>query len=235
MQPGPMTFPSRLRDAALDALAVLFPVACVGCSAADRALCPECRLELAGPVTQLQPIDGVPVFSAARYDGAVRRSILAFKEQGRTDVAAPLARALLRAISAGLTGSAELVILPSGRDAMRRRGYDPVRVLLRAAGVVAPARVLYSALEHRQQKLLDRNGRLKNLRGTLRADPVAGRRFLLVDDVVTTGATLAEAVRALREGGAEVCAAATLAFTPRLFPPAAAIQGEFSDDPLTNP
>jgi predicted amidophosphoribosyltransferase len=88
------------------------------------------------------------------------------------------------------------------------------RAGLRVTPVFAPARA------HRAQKSLSVADRRSNLDGAFRLRrPVVGRRFLLVDDVVTTGATLLEAARTLREGGADVLGAATVATTPRRFRP----------------
>ena len=68
------------------------------------------------------------------------------------------------------------------------------------------------------QKSLGSSGRASNLHGALVAKrSLAGRVFVLVDDVLTTGATLDEAARAIRAAGGEVVGAATVAFTPRLF------------------
>jgi predicted amidophosphoribosyltransferase len=67
-----------------------------------------------------------------------------------------------------------------------------------------------------QQKSLAAGERAANREGYLRATrPLNGRRFVVVDDVQTTGATLAEAARAVRAAGGEVVAVATLAYTPR--------------------
>lgn len=221
-------------DAALDALAVLFPVTCAGCGRADRALCRDCRVACAAAPgagsTTTQVLGGsIPVVSALRYDGAVRATILAFKENGRTDVVGPLAAALRVALEeaariAGPPGQArhpvlELGTVPSTREGQRRRGYRPVDLLVRFAGFRA-ARVLTAAATAAKQKTLGREERGVNLHGSLRArGPLAGRRFVLVDDVVTTGATLAEAARAIREAGGEVAACASLAFAPLRFAP----------------
>jgi predicted amidophosphoribosyltransferase len=149
--------------------------------------------------------------------------MLALKEAGAT----PLARAFAPAFGAAITvavgaasGSADgglvLCPVPTTRAADRRRGYRPVEVLLAACGLRGEP-VFAAARPHPEQKALTKVDREANAAGTLRLRrPVAGRRFVLVDDVVTTGSTLLEACRVLRDGGAEVVAAATVAATPRL-------------------
>jgi predicted amidophosphoribosyltransferase len=219
--------PSPLRDAVLDAMAVVLPVTCAGCGADDRALCIACRSQL-----QPQPFvralgDGTPVWAALAYDGVVRRAILGLKEQGRTDVvktlAAPFASAVACAVAsaaqhAGQRGAVgvELVIPPVSRASFRRRGYDPVRLLARAAGLPRPTTALVNLRERASQKTLDRGQREVNLVGSMAPNgALQGRRFLVLDDVVTTGATLVEVIRSLRDGGAVVVGAAVLAATPQ--------------------
>jgi len=197
------------------------PVECAGCGLADRALCVQCRAQLAPRIITTE-VGGLETTSALRYEGAARFVIVAMKEQGRTDVAGPLAAALsaaLMAARAGSDGSVELATVPGSRAAYRRRGYDPVALLLRRAGAPRAARVLASVRATERQKTLGRAARGANLAGSLRASqPLAGRRFLLVDDVATTGATLLEASRAIRAGGGIVIGAVTLAITPLRFP-----------------
>ncbi len=214
---------SRLLTALLDAAAVLAPVICAGCGSNDRALCLECRRCLEVSVVERDLDDETRVFAALRYESAVRSAILGYKEHGRTDVAAALAVPFARAIAAAVVASTphrrvELVALPTGRAAYRRRGYDPVRLLLRKAGLGDDVRALRSVARRAEQKGLDSAGRARNLVGSMTAvGDIRDRRLLLVDDVLTTGATLTEAARALRAGGALVVGAATLAFTPKLY------------------
>lgn len=221
------------RGAVLDALAVVLPVVCAGCGRPDRALCQDCRAACA-VAPGLQPAgrralaDGTPVVSALRYDGAVRATILAFKESGRTDVVRPLAAALAvaieeaaRSIESSTTRGDHpefaLCPVPSTRAGQRRRGYRPADLLVRAAGF-RPRQVLVAATPATRQKTLGREDRVRNLRDSMRAPhPLGGRQFVLIDDVVTTGATLTEAARAVRDAGGKVAACATLAFTPLLF------------------
>lgn len=214
--------PSRVRDALLDAWAVLMPVDCAGCGSPDRALCTACRVLLAAEPAWHRLPDGTPTVGALDYSGTVRQVILSYKEQGRTDVAgalaAPLRAAIVTAASASAVTAPELALVPTSRASYRRRGYDPVALLVRRAGFARS-----SVLRHRRstlsQKALDAEGRHRNLAGSLQATrPLTGRAFILVDDVMTTGATLTEAARAIRAGGGEVIAAATVAHTERLFP-----------------
>ncbi|MFG2085820.1 MULTISPECIES: ComF family protein [unclassified Spirillospora] len=119
-----------------------------------------------------------------------------------------------------------VVWVPSRRGAVRRRGHDALRgvveVAVRRLHTAGVPVIGVDALRQRgrvaDQAALTAAQRTANLRGALEAGPrteVAGRRAVLVDDVVTTGASLTEAARALRAAGAEPLAAATIAATPR--------------------
>ncbi len=212
-----------MREALLDALALALPVACAGCGADGRELCEACRVRLAGsaPVRTATP-GGIAVYAGAEYADLVQRVVLAAKD-GRTTLATPLGALLAAAGELARTDGAipeavELCVVPSTRAAFRRRGYDPARLVLARAGL-HDARVLRPARPHRAQKGLARDDRAENLRGVHRArGSLAGRVFLVVDDVVTTGATIAEAARAIREAGGEVVGALAVAATPRRAP-----------------
>ncbi len=172
---------------------------------------------------------GLPVVhAAARYADEARATLLAHKERGVLALAGPLGTALAGAVRAGLreagAGSREawaggagepvlLVPVPSARRAVRARGHDPARrIALAAAGELrrtgTPARVL--AVLRQRHAVADQSGlgarqRRENLAGALAVAP-GGARLLggrepvvLVDDLMTTGASLAEAARAVRE------------------------------------
>ncbi|WP_228991687.1 ComF family protein [Streptomyces sp. DH8] len=194
-----------------------------------------------------------PVFAAAPYENAVRAVLLAHKERGALGLAGALGRALAGGVRAGAgrscgAGPLMLVPVPSARSATAARGHDPVRRIaaaaardLRRRGLPAQALPL---LRHRRP-VADQAGlrawqRRANLAGALELT-AGGRRLLrhgalrpglfhhgrviLVDDLLTTGSTLAEAARALgeAEGGARrpsvraVCGAAVVAASPSAF------------------
>jgi predicted amidophosphoribosyltransferase len=106
-----------------------------------------------------------------------------------------------------------VVPVPSSRAAFRRRGYAVTDLLARRAGAT-PRRLLVPGRAGLDQRGLGRQERARNVGGTLRARRAEGMRVVVVDDVVTTGATLDEAVRVLRRAGADVVGAAAVATTP---------------------
>ncbi|HWU47343.1 MAG TPA: phosphoribosyltransferase family protein [Humibacter sp.] len=228
---------SALRRAMLDAIAVVAPTTCSGCGVNDRALCDRCSAVLLPVDIQQHPVSGqadrVPlrVYSALRYAGVARQVLVAVKETGRTDAASGLAPALLASVDAALRDTStvvcargrpepviELATVPSSRAAFRRRGYHPVRLVLGCAGLRS-TRVLVAARQTIDQSALGIAARQQNRAGSLRARRSArGRAFLVVDDILTTGATIAEARRALEAAGATVVGAAVIAHTRRRLP-----------------
>ncbi|MEU4535393.1 phosphoribosyltransferase family protein [Streptosporangium sp. NPDC023825] len=219
-------------------LDLILPPRCAGCDAPGALVCPRCATELHGAPALRMP-DPVPpglpeCWSAAEYTPAVRRAIIAYKERGRTALAPPLAGALALAVA---TAAGErpvlLVPVPSARPALRRRGHDPVARLaalaagyLREAGWPASvARILAQRRHVADQAGLSSIQRAANLSAAFtvtvgRNAPVprswgGTEAIVLVDDIVTTGATLAEAARAMREAGVTPSLAATVAATRR--------------------
>lgn len=188
-------------------------------------LCPECRAALSGAAPRrVRPVPeprGLPVVhAAAPYGGAVRAVLLAHKERGALPLARPLGVALAGAVREGIAGvrggPVLLVPVPSGRGAVRARGHDPARRIALAAAAElrrsgTSARVLAVLRQRRpvaDQTGLDAPGRLENLAGALSVAAGGARllregRVVLVDDVMTTGASLTEAARAVRATPAE--------------------------------
>lgn len=211
-------FVIAVRAACAEALALLLPVACAGCDEPDTALCERCILALTPmPVHRTLDVPGgtVALWSALSFEGVAARVVRAIKEDGRTGLLAALAPALEVSLASAGAAGALLVPLPTSRASYRRRGFRVPDLLIRRAGF-RPHRLLAYTRRTSDQRGLDRAGRRRNVEGSLRASPdAAGRRVVVVDDVVTTGATLAEAVRALRAAGAEVVAAVAVAATPR--------------------
>ncbi len=199
-------------------LDLVLPLECGGCGAPSTRWCSTCAEALAvhtdEPMVIAPRLDpGVPVFSLGRYAGPRRSAILATKEHGRTDLVAPLASAVQAGVARLLAwGIVErpltVVPAPTRRSAARRRGGDPVLAMARAAatpGVTVVAALRMRAFT-RDSVGLSPAQREQNIAGRvlLRAD-VRGE-VLLIDDVVTTGATGCESVRVLHAAGARVSA-----------------------------
>lgn len=231
-----MTTRDRLRpwlDAAVAVLGLFLPVDCVGCGRPDRALCAACRHALDAMPRRVRLVAGVRLDAAFEYTGLVRTMLLELKLRGRVDLARPLGArfgGLVRAALADAGPGAVLLRVPPSRQGARRRGFDPV-VLLAARGGVrrsrAMSRVRAGGLVRRRagvgagagagagavhggQKERSAVERVGATVGTLSVTGVAGRAVVVVDDVVTTGVTMAEAVRAVRAAGGRVvrCVAA---------------------------
>lgn len=226
------------RAAGRDLLGLVLPVSCAGCGADDVAWCPRCAAWLDRPswraeqrAGRLDRMDGcppVPVWAVADFAGPVRRAVSAWKDHGRTDVTPVLAAAARRAARAAaddLRGSRVLVVpAPSTPAAVRRRGWDPASALAGAVadeftrrGVSAnPCRALRRS-PGADQVGLSARARSRNLSGQVRARAWPSVRpgpAVLVDDVLTTGATFAACVRALDEVGVQVVAGVVVASTP---------------------
>jgi predicted amidophosphoribosyltransferase len=234
LQSPPTDFPASTtpwRDALAAVVALFLPVVCVGCGAPDRALCRVCRAALDARPGRTRLVAGVRLDAAFEYEGLVRTLVLEWKLRARVDVAAPLTLrtgALVRTALAATPGVV-VVRVPPSRRGTRRRGFDPVVSVLRRAGIArAPAlrrvrpgnpvgppggpggggAVGTGAPSGGGQKERTALERVAATVGTLSAAPlqerVVGRDVVLVDDVVTTGVTMAEAVRAVRAVGGRV-------------------------------
>jgi predicted amidophosphoribosyltransferase len=144
------------------------------------------------------------VVAAWAYEGVPRALVLALKIRGLRPAAAPLAAGMVAAArSAGLRG-AILVWVPGRRADMRRRGFDHAELLARtvAGELGLPARPVMTRLGRTpDQACLSRTARRRNLVGAFGARPCSGP-VVLVDDVVTTGATVDVCARALLAAGA---------------------------------
>ncbi|MFC7491632.1 MULTISPECIES: ComF family protein [unclassified Knoellia] len=240
-----------------DLLDLVLPASCALCHRPDGPLCPGCRaaveecLHPSPRVALPSPCPpGMPqCWVSGEASGALRAVVTAYKDEQRRDLARPLSAWLAPALGAAtgsnagarraLRGRGLVVVpVPGSPRARRRRGDVPLRPLVTSAAeglagralvadVLAPTRIT------RDQSALDAAERALNLAGAMvvrerHRRVVEGAVCVVVDDLITTGATLAEASRALRDAGAaEVLAAAIGATRRRL-----AVDGQTDGPPL---
>lgn len=224
--------------AAADELAELvIPRACVGCGADTVSVCGHCLTGMATETITAVPRYGtVPVTAAGPYTGVLRAALVAFKESGRKDLAPLLGLQLARALTACLQETpapGRLVILvpvPATPRARRARDGNHVAQLCAAAadllntdGLRVHTAELLTVRRHRDQVGFGARSRRRNVRGSHALDTrltprarhaLSGATTILIDDICTTGATLAESARALRTGGILPCGTAVIALAP---------------------
>ena len=160
--------------------------------------------------------------SAAIYEGALREALHAFKFSRKRALARPLGDLALEQCAASLPEGIEAVIpVPLARERERERGFNQALLLARriAGRLELPTRPrwLVRVRATRPQSDLSAAERRANVRGAFRASRrVAGRHVVVVDDILTTGATLGECARALREAGAWRVGVVTVARVPQV-------------------
>lgn len=212
----------RLLDLAL-------PATCPGCGAEGPPICSSCRpaldARLALPAgTPLGLADGPPepllqLEWCAPFSGTVRRALHALKYAGERRLAEPLGQAVADRWRRAGAGGDLLVPIPVHATRRRERGYDQAELIAAATGAALPlpcAPALERVRATTAQYRLDRRHRAANVAEAFvvragASDTVHGRWVVLVDDVVTTGATLSAAAEALLDAGALAVSAIAMA------------------------
>jgi ComF family protein len=209
-------------------LDVVFPRRCAGCGGREWPFCADCRgrigvlcppgclrcglpLESSAPTCRACPPPAADWFRAAfAYDEPVRRALLSLKFGGQRSVADAFVPWLGRGLAGGAapgggTASVTVTWVPLGRRRRRGRGYDQARVLARglARATGVPCRALLERVrETDPQARRSAAERRRAVSGAFRATGSVPGRVVLVDDVLTTGATATECARVLRRAGA---------------------------------
>ena len=214
---------TRLLDLAL-------PARCPGCGAEGPPICDAClpgldaRLDLPAGIPIGLPSDiPAPLLQlewCAPFTGLIRDALHELKYSGEKRLATPLGQAVARRWSRAGAGGDVLVPVPVHADRARRRGYDQAELIARAAAQqlgLPCAPILERARATIAQFDLDRSERATNVEGAFRmregvsARALEGRWIVLIDDVVTTGATLAACAQPLLQAGAIGVSAITVA------------------------
>jgi len=204
----------------------IFPPRCISCDGLLREvefsnpICPACnshinwlRSDFFNP--ELESVSFVSARSLAAFDGPWRDVVHNLKYNKRLDLVGPLAGLLGRNIDYEYD---LITAVPLHKKRLRHRGYNQsallARRLARRAGINFTPNLLVRWADSPQQVGLSSAERLKNVRGAFlcgRPDDVRGRDILIVDDVMTTGATVNECAKALKNSGAARVDVLTLA------------------------
>ena len=182
------------------------------CGACEKAL-PYCREVRTGSFGRC----AAPLY----YEGAVREAILAFKFKGKLEALDCFGSLMAQTAAEAFSGEFDAVTwAPVSRKRLRQRGYDQARLLCASLCVdwhVESQETLRKVRDNPAQSgMEDAAARRANVLGVYEAvkpADIAGKRFLLVDDILTTGATLGECVRVLKAAGAADVVCLTLAVT----------------------
>ena len=206
-------------------LDLLYPPRCAFChdflETSREGICAHCRTGL--PFAQnggRQHFPFIPAcVSPLNYEGNVRESLLRYKFGGATGYAKVYGRLVAETVRTELPGAYDLITwVPLSRKRLRERGYDQAYLLAKETARhwgIEPVRLLRKTRNNAAQSGLasaaERRGNVLGVYTAENIDKIRGAKILLIDDILTTGATLGECVRVLREAGAADVVCATLA------------------------
>lgn len=201
-------------------LADSIPVLCVGCRRAGAVLCAGCReFLLRSRVPRTGTCLDDDLVALGPYEGPLRSAVQVLKYREATSVATLLGRMLAEECRRELdsTSAGSVVAIPTARSRRRRRGYDQAELIAQAVAShlgIPCVRVLARRCDVPPQTVLDAELRRSLPKDVFHLDRLPDSHVVLVDDVVTTGTTMATARRALETAGTRVTCAC-VAVTPR--------------------
>ena len=205
-------------------LDILFPPKCPFCGRVldHPGVCLACEEDLpwtVGAEALRTGPGGLRCAAPLWYEGLARDGILRFKFSGASGAARPLGALIAQCAAEQFSGAFDTVTwVPVSRQRLRKRGYDQAQLLAQAAcraWDTRPVALLEKTVDNPAQSgLQEAAARRANVLGAYTASPAAaGKHILLIDDICTTGATLVECIRTLREAGAADVICAALALT----------------------
>jgi len=209
---------------------LVFSKACISCSVPQFWLCPSC---LAGWNTNLKKssIDGKPIYFKSDYTSKTASIILAAKEGNDLNAIALLASAISQSIvfstlDLRVNGIITLITIPSSTSAIRRRGRDHINILaqhvlknLEEKSITAYyAPILFQKKSTKDQSALSSRQRMENTKGNfvVKSCEIPQGAIYLIDDLITTGASMLEGVRALSEAKITIAAGVTACAVGRI-------------------
>ena len=210
-----------IRRAILD---LFYPPRCAFCGKIGvHGVCSACENTLPRAEHPLREGAGFGKCAAPlRYEGVVREGIRRFKFQGATGAAESYGPILAQCVAEELGGAFDVVTwAPVSKKRLRSRGYDQSYLLARSAARVwdvEPVSMLKKVRDNPPQSGLDAAARRGNVLGVYEAtnvEAIQNARILLIDDIITTGSSLSECARVLKDAGAQsvVCACLATATT----------------------
>lgn len=204
--------------------ALLFPPKCVLCGRilrdGETDLCKECRTEAPLCPNGKRKLQFLDSFAAVwYYEGSIRKSLLRYKFYGRRSFAVSYGRLLaMELLQAFPDGFDVLTWIPVSPLRRLRRGYDQVELIAKAVGKelgIEPVSTLKKIRSNPPQSGITGEAQRKaNVLGVYAVRPdvdIRGKTVVLLDDILTTGATMGEAARMLRTAGAEIVYGAAVA------------------------
>ena len=203
---------------------IIFPPRCVFCSKflkkSERSICSVCSQRLPKTSQAAYKASGhyfEICVSPFYYTGIVRDSLHRFKFANARENVKYYGEILADCIRDELSGRYDIISwVPVSREHLRSRGYDQSMLLAQCTASSLGETAVEALLKIRntevQSRITDRNERTRNVRGAYSAaapELIRDKRILLIDDIITTGATLSECAKTLRMAGAKsvVCAA----------------------------